>query len=84
MVIFRQILMELSTPDLPIFFFLDNNLSKCQGVLTKLGTCIHCIDIKEIWSWIANGQILSIFDRVICLLHDNGRVLLSFYCGEVK
>ena len=31
-------------------------------ILTKLGTCI---DMKEIWFGIANGQILS-FDRVIC------------------
>ena len=37
-----------------IFQFPDNNLSKCQGILTKLGTCI---DSKEIWFGIANGQI---------------------------
>ena len=43
--------------------FPDDNLSKCQGILTKLGTCI---DIKDIWFWIANGQISSMFDRVIC------------------
>ena len=61
----------------PLFSFPDYNLSKCQGILTKLGTCI---DIKEIWFWIANGQILSTFDRVICPRHDNGRVLgLLFY-----
>ena len=40
---FREILKELS--DTPIFWFLDDNFSKCQGILTKLGTCI---DIKEI------------------------------------
>ena len=34
-----------------------------QGILTKLGTCI---DIKEIWFGIANGQISSIFDSVVC------------------
>ena len=28
-----------------------------------------CIDIVEIWFGIANGQISSIFDRVICLRH---------------
>ena len=54
------------------FRFPDENLSKCQGILTKLGTCI---DMKEIWFGIAYGQILSMFDRAICLWHDNGRVL---------
>ena len=56
---FHQILTELSARDMPIFSFPDN-LCKCQGILTRLGTCI---DIKEIWFWIANGQILSIFDK---------------------
>ena len=51
---FRQILMELSAGDTPIFLFPDNILSKYQGVLTKLGTCIN---IKEIWFGNANGQI---------------------------
>ena len=69
---FRQILMELSARDMSIFSFPDDNLCKCQGILTKLGTCI---DIKEIWFWIANGQISSMFDRVNCPRHDNGGVL---------
>ena len=43
---FCQILTELSARDMPIFLFLDNNLCKCQGSLTKLGMCI---DIKAIW-----------------------------------
>ena len=72
---FQQILTELSAQYLPIFLFLDQNLSKCQGILTKLGICI---DIKEIWFEIANRQILSVFDRVICLLHNNCKVM-SFY-----
>ena len=37
-----------------------------------------CIDIVEIWFDIANGQILSIFDRIICLPHNSGRVLSFF------
>ena len=45
-------------------FFLDIDLSKFQWIYTKLGTCM-CIDIMKIWFGIANGQILSIFDRVI-------------------
>ena len=44
-------------------------------IFTKLGVCI---DIGEIWIGIANGQISSIFDRVICTQRDNGRVL-SFH-----
>ena len=50
---FRQILTELSAQATPKFSFPDNNLSKCQGILTKLATCI---DMKEIWFRIANGQ----------------------------
>ena len=52
---FCQILMELtiSAWDMPIFSFLDDNLGKCQGILTKLGTCI---DIKEIWFGILMGK----------------------------
>ena len=48
------------------FLFLDDNLSKHQWIFTKLGMCI---DIVEIWFGIANGQISSIFDRVICPRH---------------
>ena len=33
---------------------------------TKLGMCI---DIVDIWFGIVNGQILSIFDRIIWLQH---------------
>ena len=68
----RQILMELSARDMPIFSFPDDNLSKSQGILTKLGTCI---DMKEIWFGIANGQISSMFDGAICPRHNNGGVL---------
>ena len=60
---FCQILTELSARDTPKFLFPDDNLSKCQGILTKLGTYIN---IKEIWFENADGQISSILDRVIC------------------
>ena len=53
--------------------FPDDNLSKYESIFTKLGMCI---DIMEIW--FANGQIWSFFDRVICSLHDRGRIL-SFH-----
>ena len=37
-----------------------------------------CTDIVEIWFGIANGQVSSIYVRVICLPHDSGSVL-SFH-----
>ena len=40
------------------FSFPDDNLSKHQGIFTKLGMCIV---IVEIWFGIANGQIPSNF-----------------------
>ena len=55
-----QIWTELTARDMPIFLFPDDNLSRCQGILTKLGICI---DIKEILFQIADGQISWIFDR---------------------
>ena len=63
---FRQIFTELSARDMPIFLFSDDNLSKYQGILTKLAICI---DIKEIWLEIANWQISSNFHGVICPRH---------------
>ena len=50
------------------FSFLDDNLSKHQWIFTKFGMCI---DIVEIWFWIANGQILSNFDGIICPRHHH-------------
>ena len=49
----------LSTCDKSGFSFLDDNLSKYQGLFTKLAMCI---DIMEICFGIANGQISSIFE----------------------
>ena len=46
--------------------FSDANMSKHQWIFTKFGMCI---DIVEIWFWIANGQISSNFDGVFCLRH---------------
>ena len=63
---FRHIFTELSARDTPIFSFPDDNFSKHQWIFTKLGMCI---DIVEIWFGIANGQISSIFDEVICPRH---------------
>ena len=63
---FHQFLTKLSAHNKSDFSFLDNNLSKYQGIFTKLGLCI---DIVEVWFGIANGQISSVFDRVICPRH---------------
>ena len=75
---FHHILTELSAQDTHIFSFPDDNLSKYQWILTKLGTCI---DIKEVWFGIASGQISSIFDRIICQQYNNGGVS-SFYVSN--
>ena len=63
---FHQFVMELSARYTFVFLFPDDNLSKYQWIFTKLGMCI---DIVEIWSWIANGHISSMFDKVICMPH---------------
>ena len=63
---FHQFLTELSAWDRAIFSFSDDNFSKYQWISTKLGVCI---DIVEICFEISDRQILSIFDRVICLVH---------------
>ena len=60
-----SILEELSAHDRPDFLFPDDNLSKYQWIITKLTLYLY-IDIVEIWFGIANGQISSVFDRVIC------------------
>ena len=60
---FRQFLTELSASDRSVFSFPDDNFSKCQWIFTKLGVCI---DIVEICFGIIDGQISSVFDRVIC------------------
>ena len=57
--------LSVSRPSVRISFP-DDNLSKQQGIFTKLGMCI---DIVEIWFGIANGQISSNFDGVICPRH---------------
>ena len=63
---FRQIFTELSARDMPIFSFQDDNLSKLQGILTKLAICI---EIKELWFGIANRQISLNVYGVICPRH---------------
>ena len=59
--IFRKFLTELSARETPIFSFSDDNLTKHQWIFTKLGMCI---DIVEIWFWIAYGQISSILTEL--------------------
>ena len=64
---FHQFLTELLASNTSVFSFLDDNLSKShlsksQWIFSKLGLCS---DVVEVCFGIANGQILSIFDRVI-------------------
>ena len=61
-------------------FVSDDNLRKYQWVFTKLGMYI---DIVGIWIAIANGQISSIFDRVICPSHDSGGVFFHDFISSV-
>ena len=63
---FRQFFTELSAQGMPIFLFPGDNLSKQLWIVTKLGMCI---DILQTWFGIANGQIFSNFDVVICPRH---------------
>ena len=71
---FRHIFTELSARDTAIFSFPDDDLSKRQWIFTKLGMCI---DIDGIWFQIANGQILSNFDRVFCPRHSHIFIFLD-------
>ena len=59
---FRQFLTKLSAHDMSEFSFPDDNFSKYQWIFTKLGVCI---DIVNIWFWIADGQITSVFDSYL-------------------
>ena len=52
-------------PFIHVYFCFQTITCKYQWIFIKLGMCI---DIVEIWFGIANGQILSIFDSVICPL----------------
>ena len=61
MLVVGTVSVSLPVIHLSIFSFLEDNFSK--WIFTKLGMCI---DIVEIWFGIANGQIWSVFDRVIC------------------
>ena len=47
---------------LSVFWFPDDNLSKCQWIFTKLDAGI---DFVEIWFGIVNGQISSIFNNYL-------------------
>ena len=71
---FRQILLELSAQDTPIFSFPDSNLSKCEGILTNL---VHALILKRSGLGLLMANLHQ-FLTVICRRHDNGRVL-SFY-----
>ena len=62
------------------FCFRGDNSCKYQLIFTKVDMSF---DIVEICFRIANGQILSIFDRVICSQQDIGRVL-SFHVYIIR
>ena len=69
---------RLSVVQTPLrFSFLDDNLSKHQWILTKLGMCIH---IMEIWFGIVNGQISSNSYGDVILA---GYYSLTFLCPRI-
>ena len=43
---FHHFLTELSARDISIFSFSDDNLSKYQWIVTKLGMCIDIVEIR--------------------------------------
>ena len=66
---FLQSLTELSAQDMPIFSFQDNGLSKCQGVLTKLGTCIVILKRSGF------GLLLGEFRQFLTELSAHGTIM---------
>ena len=68
----RQFLTELSARHTSVLLFQDDNLSRYQSSVMKLGICI---DITDIWFGIANEQISSFF-KIICKPHDSSGVFL--------
>ena len=60
---FLQFFIELYAHYTSGFLFPDDYFSKFQWIFTKLAMCI---DIVELYFENANGQISSMFDRVIC------------------
>ena len=73
---FHQCLTVLSAHHRSILSFPHDNLSKYQLIFIKLGICI---DIMDIWFRTADGQISSIFDRVICPWDESGGILLFYF-----
>ena len=60
---FRQFLIVIC-PATHLYLQFPTIRNRYQWICTKLGMCI---DIVEVWFGIANGQISSIFNSVICL-----------------
>ena len=69
---FCQILTELSARSTPKFSFPDDNLSKYQGILTKLSTCI---DIKEI----CLGLLMGKFCQCLTELSARDTIMAGYY-----
>ena len=55
--------------DRSIVSFPNDNFSICQWIFTNLGMCISFVEIWSGIAGIADGQISSFFDRVICPRH---------------
>ena len=55
-----------------VFSFLNDNLSECQWIFTKLGMCI---DIVKIWFRIANGRLC----RFLTELSAHDTIMAGYY-----
>ena len=73
---FRQILTALSARYTPYFCFLDDNLSKCQGILTNFQTGYkHSyegnLDCDCLWANFVNVSQSYLFVSSISFVHFN-------------
>ena len=68
---FRQIFTELSARDMLMFSFPDDNLSKEQGILTKLAICI------DIWRY-GLGLLMDKFRQIFTELSAQDTPIFSF------
>ena len=69
---FHQILTELSAQDTPIFSFPDDYLNKCQGILTKLDTCI------DIWKRSGLGLLMGKFHQCLTELSAHDKIMAGY------
>ena len=63
---------------MPIFSFLNNNLCKCQEILTKLGTITTCIDINLL-KRSELGLLMGKFRQCLTELSARDMIMAEYY-----